>query len=92
MDTITTTELQNIVSYSGLVGKYNIDINRTSAYEILSKKIIDSNETNMISIDPKAQKKSLLTQFVTSSAGRQLGRSIVREGSKILFGMIFGKK
>ena len=91
MDTITDWELQQHVSDSVLVGKYRKTIDRQSAYEILSQKIQDVGSDIMV---PQSQKTwpSMIEKFAKSSVGKQLGRSIVREGSKMLFGMIFGKR
>ena len=91
MDTITDSELQHNITNSSLVQKYRTTIDRQSAYEILSQKIANP-DTDVDMHQPQKTWPGMIEKFAKSSVGKQLGRSIVREWSKILFGMIFGKR
>ena len=57
MDVLTDTELKNVLKESKLIKKYNEDIDRESAYEILNKKIeIAEKEAEKEKARPTARK------------------------------------
>jgi DNA helicase HerA-like ATPase len=93
MDILSEVEINDLISRSKLIPKYNQVVDRESAYELLNKRlnaaaIQNSNETD----SPKATastakakaEKSWLETAINSSAGKQVQRSIVRT----LFGVI----
>lgn len=94
MGVLTSDEIDEIVSKSHLVQKYNAEIDSESAYEILNAKIKAFNQKEKqdeIQQDFKKAKKekSMLEKIVDSSAARQIGRTIAREISRGLLG-VFG--
>lgn len=92
MGPIEEAEYQKIMDQSELYKKYQKTIDPESAYEILTEKIA-SVETNNKEKEAKPTRgtsgkteKSTLEQIMTSSVGKQVGRSLVRG----IFGMLFG--
>lgn len=70
MDTITEQELKHVLNSSKLISKYNTDINRDSAQEMLCKKMESCNEDN-------AENKSVRERGAKSvAAGGALGVAI----------------
>lgn len=103
MDVLTEVELDEIVSKSKLVAKYNELIDRESAYEILNAKIQRALvETNEIGREvpqvkfPEQQKattsrrteKSTAEKIANSSLAKQVGRTLVREIARGIFGVL----
>jgi hypothetical protein len=90
MDILSDVELNDLISRSQLVPKYNHSIDRESAYEILNTKIATANQASADSKQtngsPKngKEEKSWLETTLNSSAGKQIQRSVVRT----LFGVI----
>jgi len=88
MDILSTNEIEDVVNNSALAETYNELIDKESAYEILSKRmesVFGSTETTATS---EKDEPSIFTKMLQSSAGKQLQRSLVREGTNILFGML----
>ena len=56
MDVLTDSELETLIDNSGLVGKYNENIDRESAYEILNEKI-EKAEAEAKKAEEEAQKE-----------------------------------
>ncbi len=97
MDILSEVELDALVAASRLTAKYNQDIDRESAYEILTRRLDNATAAqppaaktsgggNAGPAAPKPAKaeKSWVEQALNSSAGKQVQRSIVRT----LFGVI----
>lgn len=91
MDVLTETEINSIITQSELVTKYENEIDKESAYEILSKKLKQVQE-----IDPSADKrpaerskteKSTLETILTNSTTK----SFIRTAGNLLIRGIFGK-
>lgn len=61
MDILTKVEIDNIVDYSTLTDKYNKDIDRVSAYEILNDKIEAVNDEKLQEERRKKQEKEQKT-------------------------------
>jgi len=89
MDILSENEIDEIVNRSALIRKYNTEIDRESAYEILNKKI----DGDIISVPKTAsapkrgrpqKPSSWLEQALNSAAGKQAQRSIVRSAFQIL--------
>lgn len=107
MDILTDNEIQTIISQSDLVRKYNKEVDRESAYEILKAKIERAQEEEE-QAEKKAQEekvnkastrrgsskreKSTVEKVMNSSVGRQIGRTLVRELTRGLFGILGIKK
>ena len=96
MGPLSETEYQQVIDTSDLYKKYAVAIDPESAYEILSRKIqLDPKSENhkekaapQQSRSSRKKEKSTLDQILSSSVGRQVGRSIVRG----IFGMLTAKR
>lgn len=84
MGILTENEFNQVVEKSKIVAKYNEEIDRESAYEILNKKVQDFAVKSDAphAKRPKASRgkkeQSWLEKFTTSSVGKQVQRSLVR--------------
>ncbi|MBA3663674.1 MAG: DUF853 family protein [Bacteroidetes bacterium] len=91
--TLTPEELNQSISASHLVGKYNESIDRESAYELLNEKIKSAGETENEEKEkstPKKEKKekSTLEKVSENTMVRQVGRTVVREVARGLLGVL----
>lgn len=95
MDILSDEELNTLVSDSKLVPKYNVVLDRESAYEILNNKLAAvasqepapkyaAPEAGTAKRGPAKEEQSWLEKAINSSAGKQVQRSVVRT----LFGVI----
>lgn len=100
MDILTDEEINAIVNNSDLVLKYNQEIDRESAYEILMKRINDNeNLEDEVKIpSPKTSSKapkeepSIFESILKSPIAQTFGKTLMREGAKVIMGMLGGKK
>jgi len=102
MDILTKQEIDEIVSSSTLFPKYRDHIDSESASEILKKKIekaqSEENQQELKTSNKKAEKKthgagfSWFGSIMDTTAGRQVGRTIAREVTRGLMGILGGKK
>lgn len=91
MDVLTEQEIDSILKNSNLVGKYYHDIDRHSAYEILSAKMEQASETTTKSTSKptsrtkkeKSTIETILTDRTTKSFITTIGNQLIR--------MFFGK-
>lgn len=96
MDVLTETEVLQLTQSSSLVKKYEVAINKESAYELLSKRMenqtaspAEKTKTN----SPKTKEEpSIFEQIMKSSAGKTFTNTLMREGAKVIFGMLGLKK
>ena len=99
MDILTPGEIDNIVNNSELVRVYAEDINKESAYEILSRKMDAASEGSTATPPateapkntagrPRKEEPSVFEKIMNSPFVRDMGRTIVREGSKMFFGAL----
>jgi uncharacterized protein len=92
MGILTSDELDNVISRSKLRTKYNEEIDRESAYEILTKKIqsIEEDEEKVVtrSQTSSKQEKSALEEIMNHSMTKQIGRTILRELTRGLLGAL----
>lgn len=100
MDVLTDAELNAFVRRSKLVRKYDEEIDSKSAHEILSKKIEMAKE-EAFQEERKAQKekartatssrrreKSTMEKILTSTTTRQIGRTVARELTRGILGVL----
>ncbi|MEZ4962473.1 MAG: helicase HerA-like domain-containing protein [Saprospiraceae bacterium] len=99
MDILTDAEIEGINRQSKLVKKYNEVVDRESAYEILNAKI-EHAQTEAHQAEMQKQKeagrqtssrraeKSTLEKVVNSTTTRQIGRTIARELTRGLLGVL----
>ncbi len=88
MDVLTPVEIDNIIGRSALARKYNQVVDRESAYEILTEKI---QEVQAAAPPPKAAgkpQKSAVEEVLTSTTARQIGRTVARELTRGLLGVL----
>lgn len=91
MDILTGSEMDHLISQSSLTRKYNQDIDRASAYEILQGKIDAAREAEKQaelqeqrdkasrSTSRRRREKTVIEQIMDSPTTRQIGRTVARE-------------
>lgn len=102
MNILSQEEIEELVNNSFLVKKYNVEIDRKSAFEILDEKItraeIDSEKEKDA---PPSQRKShgrppketsIFEELSKNTMVRQIGRTIFRELSRGIMGGLTGKR
>lgn len=95
MDILSDAEINALLRSSELIDKYNIEIDRESAYEILSAKIDDARtqehaeEMNRRGAPTRRRaEKSALEKVINSTTTRQIGRTVARELTRGLLGVL----
>lgn len=100
MDILTEMEISAILGKSKLVKKYNEEIDRESAYEILNEKIEEyQKEEHQAELKKQQEKasrsrsrgrkeKSTFEKIVNSTTTRQIGRTVARELTRGLLGVL----
>ena len=99
MDVLTSSEIKHFISQSDLISKYSEVVNRESAHEILSEKIEDAKEEEQqAKIEKQRQKaakstrrraeKSAIEKILNNPTTRQVGRTIARELTRGLLGVL----
>ncbi len=99
MDVLTKKEIKAILEDSRLIPKYNKTVDRESAYEILTGKLEVASEEktrkeredDWLKADEVAGKKdekSLLERMSESTLTRQIGRTVARELTRGLLGVL----
>jgi len=104
MGVLDEGEINQLVEGSSLVPKYNQDIDRPSALEILTAKIEraekeallqkekNSGRTGSSRRDSSDKDESLLEQVSKNTMVRQIGRTIFRELTRNIMGTLMGKR
>ena len=98
MDVLSPKEINSVVKQSYLVRKYNDHIDRESAYEILNGKIDEAQskeaQERLREQNQRARKtssrseKSMLEKVYNSTTTRQIGRTVARELTRGLLGIL----
>ena len=94
MDILTPDEINAITSNSVLSRKYNEEVDRESAYEILTKKIASfTEEEDETKVEKRSSKKekeapSTIETIVNSSAGKQVMRTAASVLTRGLLGAL----
>jgi len=96
MDILTPAEIDEIIAGSKIAAKYNEVIDRESALEILNKKIEEHSaeqqkeEAEKVEAKTKSGKteKSTVEKVLTSTTARQVGRTVAREVTRGLLGVL----
>lgn len=96
MDILTSSEIDELTRNSELVRKYEENIDKKSAYEILNKRIEELTQTAIPTPtrERAAQTKEepgMFEQVIESRAGKTFLNTLAREGAKFILGM-FSKK
>jgi DNA helicase HerA-like ATPase len=103
MDILTNEEIDQLVSKSSMVSKYNRSIDRKSAFEILDQKITAAeasaahhqNQTsagNPRTAGRTPKETSIFDDLSKNTMVRQIGRTIFRELTRGIMGSVSGKK
>ncbi len=94
MDVITTQEKAELLKKSKIIKRYNEEVDRESAYEMLSKKIEKATkaEKKKKSTTSKSRstrkEKSTFEKVLNSTTTRQIGRTFAREVARGLLGVL----
>jgi DNA helicase HerA-like ATPase len=97
MDVLTDDEINYLINQSKLISKYNTPVDRESAYELLSAKMEAAREEEHKSGMEKGFKelsknrkreKSTLEKILSSTTTRQIGRTVARELTRGLLGVL----
>ena len=97
MDVITDAEFQSVVSASQLATKYNTEVDRESAHEILTAKMermaeeleeVEAKEEKVEKKKAKKKEKGALESLSKNTMIRQLGRAATKEITRGLLGML----
>ncbi len=92
MDVLTDAEMEEIVNKSSLAKKYNEEIDRDSAYEMLMQKLQQpANENPDTQIKKSAkqpEEESVVENILGSTVGRQVARTVAREVTRGLLGVL----
>lgn len=98
MDILTPTEIDNILNRSALARKYNQEIDRESAYEILSGKIAEAQEMHAAEEQqqaaattrqrPPKEEPGMIETIAKDPLARQIGRTVARELTRGLLGVL----
>jgi uncharacterized protein len=94
MDILTPEEIDEIVNTSKIAAKYNEVIDSESAHEILNRKLEEHKAAQLKEAESKPetksqkQEKSTVEKVMTSTTARQVGRTVAREVTRGLLGML----
>lgn len=102
MDVLTEAELNELIGRSALAPKYNEEIDTESAHEILAEKIeaakADEHQEQMKEQHEKAKQvsrrsqESMFEKILNSPTTRQIGRTVARELTRGLLGVLGVKR
>jgi hypothetical protein len=92
MDILSDSEIDDLVESSKLVKKYNKDVDRESAYEILGLKMEKAAEEEEEKAPARRgrprKEKSTMETILGSSAARQVGRTAANILTRTLLGAL----
>ncbi len=97
MDVLTPGEINAVVAASDLVGYYNEDVDRESAYEMLTAKLEEAHTDARQEQYRRDQEqvprrgprdKGMIESVLTSTTARQIGRTVARELTRGLLGAL----
>lgn len=92
MDVLTESEINRIIRSSDMIEKYGERIDRESAYEILSAKIEDaqgeSHHEEMNRRSGRRAEQSTFEKVINSTTTRQIGRTVAREITRGILGVL----
>jgi uncharacterized protein len=99
MDVLTDQEIDVIIGKSFLIRKYNQEIDRESAHEILTRKMEEAHEEKhqeemkkqreqATKAVPSRREKSAVEKIISNPTTRQIGNTIARELTRGLLGVL----
>lgn len=100
MDILSDEEIEEVIGHSRLIDKYNQVVDRDSAHEILERKIHRAKTEEQQEKMQKqrrrgrraSREKSMFEQLLNSTTTRQIGRTVARELTRGLLGVLGVKK
>lgn len=102
MNILTDSEIDSLVSNSDLVFKYNQEIDRESAFEMLEQKMEELEKAQEKAELPRPsipkprgrvkEEESLIEELSKNTMVRQLGRTLFRELARGILGSFSGKR
>ncbi|MCB0515667.1 MAG: helicase HerA-like domain-containing protein [Chitinophagales bacterium] len=97
MDILDEKEINTLVKNSKIATKYNEEIDRESAYEMLGKKFPANEEKTAEKAAPKSVAKgkkdpTIIETVSKNTFVRQMGRTILRELTRGFMGVLTGKR
>ena len=97
MDILTDSEIKTILSNSDLVSKYNQEVDRESANEILSQQLeqqknVEQTTTKTTSTRRAPQEKDWTDNKMVRDVSRTATRKLIDWGMKMLTNFLKGKK
>jgi uncharacterized protein len=95
MNILTVQEIDAIISSSAIMEKYNKTLDSDSAYEILTNKLMAKDEEEseekakqVQEVKKDRKEKSTMEQVLNSSVTKQVGRTVFRELTRGLLGVL----
>jgi len=98
MDILSKSEIDTVIEKSAIIKNYNEEIDRESAYEILQAKIEEAGkeehqkkmkkQTSSSSRGRKRKEKSTAEKVLDSTLTKQVGRTVARELTRGLLGVL----
>lgn len=101
MDILSPSEIEDVISNSNLIAKYNVNLDRESAFEILNQKMeqVEKEQEKSVLPGPKprtrtrtVEDESLLEELSKNTMVRQIGRTIFRELTRGILGSFSRKR
>ncbi len=103
MDVLTKEEIEEVLGKSRLISKYNMPVDRESAYEILTGKLDAAAEeetrkekeedwTKAERASSRKGEESMFERVMNSTLTRQIGRTVAREFTRGILGVLGIKK
>lgn len=91
MDVLSDDEIDTLTSNSDLVAKYEENINKESAYEMLTNRmeqtVQEAEKQPEVKTKPIKEEPSVFQEVLNSRAGRTFTSTLMREGAKAILGM-----
>jgi hypothetical protein len=95
MDVLTPSEIDSIIERSAIARKYNQEVDRESAYEILNQKIAEAQESQPApqqkgdsTVRKEKEEPGMLETLAKDPLARQIGRTVARELTRGLLGVL----
>lgn len=91
MDVLSTDEIERLVNSSHLASKYNQQVDKESAYEILMKRMNQDTETEQqvpSRTTSEKEEPGMFETVLTSPMAKTFGNTLMREGAKAILGML----
>lgn len=91
MDVLSTDEIERLVNSSHLASKYNQQVDKESAYEILMKRMNQDTETEQqvpSRTTSEKEEPGMFETVLTSPMAKTFGNTLMREGAKAILGIL----